>query len=237
MNSIEVKWEVSWFKRAPRNHWDDLSNRQKYLLQLATKLGVQKHEDWGKISYRKLLKIGSSGILVKYNNSLVKVLKETFPGSKFFCNFLSHTEVHWKEEWFHHIPSNPSGFWKQKENQRQFMDSLTKKLNIQDLKSWGVGKHAAVIENGGGSLISQYGGSLSKALRSLYPGILLENILIHLELKWEVPASQKYSPDYWSRISNHREFLDSIAVDYHLSKPSDWKRVSSQLVTKRGGKV
>lgn len=46
-----------------------------------------------------------------------------------------------------------------------------------------------------------------------------------------------YPKDYFEAISNQTAFLTAIAKQYHLKTSHDWKRVSTNLIYKKGGKV
>lgn len=62
------------------------------------------------------------------------------------------------------------GFWDVKENQKQFFDSLAKKLHIKSPSDWGKVTSQYVKENKGSSLLHMYNNSVSNALRYVYPG-------------------------------------------------------------------
>lgn len=62
------------------------------------------------------------------------------------------------------------GFWDVKENQKQFFDSLAKKLHIKSPLDWGKVTTQHVKENKGSSLLLMYNNSVSNALRYIYPG-------------------------------------------------------------------
>ena len=70
------------------------------------------------------------------------------------------------------ISSVPYGYWKIKENQRNFFDSLQKRFDIQSPKEWGRVTVQQVITAGGVTLLDYNQLSLFKALCSIYPGIL-----------------------------------------------------------------
>ncbi len=54
-------------------------------------------------------------------------------------------------------------------NHRIFMDTLAKKLNINDRHEWYKVTWESINQHGGGSLFSHYNGSLALLLRNVYP--------------------------------------------------------------------
>src|SRR5688500_257370 len=42
----ELEWNCWQFKMIPRGLWDDTRNQQEFMNWLATKVGVEKQEDW-----------------------------------------------------------------------------------------------------------------------------------------------------------------------------------------------
>ncbi len=68
--------------------------------------------------------------------------------------------------------SHNHGYWSDLDTQRSFMESLAKALNIQDTEGWYHVTKKTIEEHGGGGLLSQYDGSPSKLLQSVYPKYL-----------------------------------------------------------------
>ncbi len=64
----------------------------------------------------------------------------------------------------------PSGYWNSVSNQRSFLDSLGKSLNITSHEEWYKVTIAKVYEHGGASLLTyRYGNSVRKLLTTVYP--------------------------------------------------------------------
>lgn len=62
------------------------------------------------------------------------------------------------------------GFWLLKENRRNFLLSIAKRLNIRTHEDWGNVSTRAVMNLGGGSALSPFKGSVYKLLRNAFPG-------------------------------------------------------------------
>ncbi len=73
----------------------------------------------------------------------------------------------WDVTKFNHVPS---GYWKELEHQRSFVQSLAKQLHISTKEEWKIITIDIVKKHGGeGLLRSKYGGSIAKLLAAVYP--------------------------------------------------------------------
>jgi hypothetical protein len=61
--------------------------------------------------------------------------------------------------------SKPWGFWKNIENQRVFMNSLAKKLNVKQPSDWEKVSRLDILQHGG-HFIRQYQGSITKGMKT-----------------------------------------------------------------------
>ena len=74
------------------------------------------------------------------------------------------------------IPKEPVGGWKfypslweSKDNQRMFLDQLSKDLGITRMEGWYTVDPESVTQRGGTSLFSRYGNSMTSMITSIYP--------------------------------------------------------------------
>ncbi len=75
----------------------------------------------------------------------------------------------------------PAAFWKVVANQRSFLDSLAKNLNItKGSEGWYKITYQILKKNGGGRLLREYNGSPSKLLSSVYPEYPEKQCFIYL---------------------------------------------------------
>lgn len=77
------------------------------------------------------------------------------------------------------IRSVPNGFWKVKENQREFLQFVAQKFNIKQPYDWKNVSIQNVLDERGTSLLNKYyNGSLYKALKSNFPGIFIAFVIV-----------------------------------------------------------
>src|SRR5690242_7701474 len=69
------------------------------------------------------------------------------------------------------IVERPKNNWKDLSNQKLFLERIAPDLGINKLEDWRNIKVHQVIEKGGGSMLKHYGGSLQRALKTLYTQI------------------------------------------------------------------
>ena len=113
-------------------------------------------EDWYNVKYLDIEPAVSSLLHLHYDGSLVKALQALYP------------EKNWQVWKFLHVPHE---FWNDIENQRIFLNWLSKELLIENLDDWYKVNPSKIIENGGTGLLKCYGDSFSKALQAIYPNV------------------------------------------------------------------
>lgn len=60
----------------------DKKNQRKFFDELGKKLKIRKHKDWGRISRKIVAANGGNTLLTHYyGNSILKALREIYPGS------------------------------------------------------------------------------------------------------------------------------------------------------------
>lgn len=57
-------------------------HRRNFLEQFAKQMNIAKPSDWGKVGYETLANSGGSSILVYYDGSIFRMLKDIFPGTE-----------------------------------------------------------------------------------------------------------------------------------------------------------
>ncbi len=136
-------------------------------------------------------------------------------------------------------------------NQRSFLETLAKKLNITDQEGWKTVTHKTLKENGGESLLYVFNNSLGKLFRSVYPEYPIHFSFAHqhftsLQLLSTVYISiyhwinsdriQTYrSHSYWKSSSNQKNFMDDLAEKLNITDPNQWYRVTTTVIAKHGG--
>lgn len=207
----EIKWEKEWFINAnkriyPKRFWT-MDNQRKFLDELGKQLGVNQPR---RVTLQVLRDHKGASFLRMYR-TLFNALQAVYGDVK----------------WEKNVSYHPIGFWTSKENQRNFLDKLAGELGIKESRDWGRVTQQQVINHKGGSLLALYQFSLFNALQNVYN-----------EIKWEREWFEylpKYPDSYWDSTENQRNFLDSIASEYHIRQSRDWKRVSKTVIKNKGG--
>jgi hypothetical protein len=146
-----------------------------------------------------------------------------------------YPEYNWKPWLFGTVPK---GYWKDDKNQRQFFFWLAEILNIEHPEDLCLLQRHHFENYGGGSLFNtEYGGSLRKALMTLFPNY-----------EWHEWLFEKtMTPGFWDDLGNQRKYLDWFSKNrlkmksmedwYHV----DWASISNQIAvfitTKYGGSI
>lgn len=63
----------------------------------------------------------------------------------------------------------PQGYWNKKENQKKFLDNITKELGFVNIADWYHITQKGLHEFGGATLLHKYNGSPYMMLQSVYP--------------------------------------------------------------------
>ena len=124
----------------------------------------------------------------------------------------------------------PKNYWRDKDHQREFMDSIQSKLNIKMPQDWGKISQQVFCAEGGRGLIKHYSDSIYKALCSIYPETSWHR-------QWFRLPFQIFPKQHWDKLSNQRKFLRSIEKQFLISQISQWQRVTMTLLKAKGGSV
>lgn len=94
--------------------------QQEVIKEIEKKLDITHWEQWYKVTYLKLNKLGGDHTLIlgTFNNSISKMLKAVYP------------DLPWKDYQFER---KPRSFWKEEKNQREFLIHVASTLKI---KKW-----------------------------------------------------------------------------------------------------
>lgn len=129
---------------------------------IANKLNIREVNEWYSISKEDFISKGGQELLESHK-SIYEILKTAYPS------------VDWMPWQFTSIRSVPKGFWQTMAVRRQYLDFVTKQLNVQTMEDWyNVSGRDVMKIRGGATFLSLYQGSLLLALKSVYP-----------EHKWE----------------------------------------------------
>lgn len=159
-----IEWEKNWFpnifknERVPTNFWKLKQNQISYFKELEKEFNIRIPSDWGKISISMIHQRGGKSLLHNYyGGSLLNALQSIYPN------------IPWMKQWFIHLPKYDSHYWNNLLHQRKFMNEFAIKYKILNSQDWNKISSTFFKSKGGNHLLKSYQGSLSSALRTLYP--------------------------------------------------------------------
>jgi len=194
-----------------RGHWKDLQNHRKLFEEIRKDLNFNSMEDWYKVKRVELVKRGANNILENYySKSIRRALRTIYP------------EYNWIETKFLHVSKN---YWKDLENQKNFLEEIGKKLNITKLEDWYGVKYDDIEKKGGRTLLLYHINSVNELLKFHYP-----------DFHWDTTKFVHMRSGYWKNLENQRTFLENIAIDLGIKHFEDWYFVRKCDITKRGGR-
>ena len=176
--------------------------------KLFIELGLNKLDDWKKVSRTQLLKIGGRNILKYYSDDIGKLLSSIYPSHK------------WEFE-----KREPYNHFRYIENQRKFMDNLYRKLKLKSLDDWiRISKNKINIFGGQNLLSYYYSNSLSKLLETVYP-----------DHPWFFKYFKSKKIEYFQSLENQKDFMDTLYENLKLSTLDDWINVPRSKYLEFGG--
>jgi len=167
-------------------------------------------EKWYSITNKEIKRSGGRGLLDYYNGSYIKALTILYPELK--ENLLQLKEG-----------------WRALANQRTFFDGFARSKNFNpllDAENWYSVTYKEITRAGGSGLLGYYGGSHTRALRKLYPELIL--------IKGKFLNSKRG----WKVIENQRNFFDTFAKSkkFDPCKEGNWYSIFRNDVIRAGGK-
>ena len=189
-------------------YWSNQSNQRAFLDQFCNENNISSPEDWSKISVNQIKEAGGNIILEKYP-SMFAMLEQLYPENKW--NIFQTTK------------KLPSGFWKDEDNQRLYLDHLSKKLKISNLEDWKKVTEYVLKKNGGSGLLKYYS-NVHEALEKLYP-----------EENWNIFNRKRLPNDFWNSLENQRKFMNFVKQKLNIQKMEDWYSVKTLDIKELGG--
>jgi hypothetical protein len=170
--------------------------------------------------------LGGGGLLSgKYNDSLALLLSTLYP------------EYDWLPWKFERAPRN---YWEDENNQRKYVDWVSKELNIKKMEDWY--KVSVKVSNylqiefqlekdfkdlgGSGLLQNRYNSSPSRLLSVVYPD--------YDWLPWKFSKSPK---NLFNDISTKKKFLDWAGKELGIKDLRGWSSATTEDLEKLGGRA
>lgn len=207
------EWLPWRFNRAPDGFWQSPSNVRSYIDWLCQKLSPQQTpaEVLTQLTPTDLLNNHGAGLLEHYNGSFIAVIRMAYPDTKIPV---------WKYR------RTPLDFWRDSPAaQREFFDSAFQELRLRSLEDWySVTKSRLVKCQGAFPLDRLYGGSLTAALKAVYP-----------QHPWAFWRFKKASSGHWKDKTNQREFLDHVRKQMGLKTVEQLYTITREDIISHGG--
>ena len=190
------------------DNWRDFEHQLRFIRSFAIEHQIEDPKDWNKVTGTQIKKWGGSGLLKQYK-SLKDCLSCLIPEYSLNFDNVKDTRV-------------PKHFWEHKENQKNFMDMLSKRLNMKEPKDWDNLTTTNIIDHGGRQLFNLYS-SVHKMLISIYPSE-----------QWDAFTIPRLLPrGYWESPSCARQFLSKVVELEGVSSPFE---VTDEAIIAYGGK-
>ena len=190
----------------PPGFWNNEENIIHFLNEVKLKYNLQFINDWNSITY-KHIKSHKGGHALLHKYSLFELKSLAFPDEKSIVNNQNKKRA---------------GFWKDKENIRQFLEEIKLKYNFQTSQDWDSITSDHIQSNGGNTLLKHY--SLYEIKCMACPeGISVFN------------KSMQKKIGYWNDKENVYQFLKSFKEKYNLQTPDDWNLISQKHIQLHGG--
>ena len=223
----DFRWDPLKFDKVPQNFWDSLGNQKLFMVALGKKLNIKEGdmEPWYKLSNRVMIDNGGSRLLSRYKSSIYALLCSIFP------------DYEWDPERFKKVPQK---YWISLPNQRALVDEIAKALgllapselspsesnltsNSMKWEGWYTVASQTFIDRGGGSLLSQYQGSLPKLLQKVYP-----------EFDWKLWKFPRRTARVRSDSAALNDMFASVEQELGIASPRDWNRISAERLSELG---
>jgi hypothetical protein len=175
-----------------------VSNQRKFLdwalQQLPSEHSQRDLTLWYSASTRQLKKLGCTGLLSRYGDSLSTLLKTVYP---------EHSFHDWK------FQAVPFKYWQDSRNGRAFLTAFAESRgrDAKDMSFWYSVSAAMIVEAGGRGLLASKGQSPSSAIMSSFP-----------EYSWQPWMFDMVPVGWWKDGQNQRTYIQEGLIPYLLSR-------------------
>lgn len=191
-------------QRVPNGFWDNKGAIDCYIDWFKHKYNIVKDEDWYNIQAEYIVKNEASGLLSKYNHSIIEFLKSYYP----YKDFLP-----WK---FRQVGHN---YWDDKDNRIKCFEWLIKKLNYNNYDDYYNLNIKIFSNNECGRLVGYYQDSTYELLKDLCP-----------EYKWKAYKFGQVPNLHWKNPINRREWCDDYYKEHNFVSIDDWYKINQDLI-------
>ena len=197
-------------KKYKNNKFTSIDDQRQFMDNLFIKLKLKTMDDWRSITPKEITQNGGERLIsFYYSNDMKKLLSTIYP------------TIDWSES--ANIVVVTSKF-ASIDYQKQFMDNLYVKLNLQSLNDWLKYSQGIIIKYGGKILINKYyAKSMSKLLANIYP--------TH---PWPF-INQKLKINRFS-MENQQKYMENLFYQLKFQRMDDWLSIYPNNFIKYKGK-
>ena len=181
----------------PRNYWKNVENQRKFMKEVEIKLGFKSLDDWYHVTTSQFKKLGGCVMLNKYP-SFLTILQTFYPNHEWDVFKRKQTSKY---------------YWKNEENQKNFLDKLLTKQNENTQIT------SQLILQARGRRLFHYNSSIDSLIAKYCPD---KHHLINRPR------------NYWSNVQNQRKFLDELAQKLGITDLKEWNNVSDTILLVNG---
>jgi hypothetical protein len=191
-------------KRVPNGFWDEKDGIDCYIKWFKDKFLIKSDEDWYKIQAEDIVKNQGSGLISRYNNSIIEFLKYYYPEKEF---------LPWK---FYRVGNN---YWKDINNRKYCLNWLVKKLNLTTFEDYYKLSLKMFCENECARLVGCYQDSTYECLKELCP-----------DYKWKAYKFIQVPIKHWNILSNRKEWCEDYYSEHNFTSMEDWYKINQELI-------
>lgn len=154
MISTGVNEEKESMEKRPKQWYRSLEGRREFVEDVAKAYGIEKREDWRRVTSRHIHAMGGGSLLSEFSGSWYRVLIDVYG------------EEGVGEE--HECRGQVSrGYWKDQGRRKRFMKAVADGLGIERMRDWKSIPRRRIVTAGGGGLLAQYGNSVAALIDSV----------------------------------------------------------------------
>lgn len=199
-------------KKVPNGYWDCSERRKAFMERLAKAHGIEEVHDWKRVSTKDVRDFGGGSLLLRYpeGSAVFSLIRELLP--------------HVEEEQCR--PRKRQGYWKHRENRRRLLDGIAERRGVRRPKDWSTVTVEDLRQEGCSSLLAAFNWSVEELLKDTYPEWGPEDL---------AQARVGSKRNHWSDPTIRRAFMDDLAKQSGVKNLSDWRKVTTDLIRKKGG--
>jgi hypothetical protein len=203
----EFNWDKDKFKRRDWSYCEDVK-AVIYKIMISNNWCI---EDLYNISQDFMIEKGYSGLMTKYNGSILYLLQDIFPDIKWYAFLFQRT---------------PSFYWDNIENRKEAIEWLCNKIGCS-CDEYGFYDLQAknFKENNLGGLYGKYGSNIINLIKNTYPDVKLKHYKFLFARKWLIEMNGSLN------ISNLKEYIKDFEKENYIINKEDWYDISRHSLT------